>query len=230
MTRPPSSGSRSAPPTLPAAEAHASYDILGLLSVAFGIPFSIVALGTGIALGLGTRWGTFRYPWVIAKLALLASLMVVGGVALGPAEDAALDGSGTGGLIAGAVWDLLAISVAIGLSVFEPGRALGSQRRTAEPDAAAARPHQEMSMPTLRSLAVLALLAAVGTAPVIAQAGPATTTDVAGWVSRHAVPVATTEPTAPLDDLDPLRRSIGDARGISSPSARRRTVPPRRPR
>ena len=80
--------------TLPAAEAHASYDILGMLSVVFGIPFSFVALGTGIALGLGTRWGVFRYPWVIAKLALLASVMVVGGAVLGPAEDAALDGSG----------------------------------------------------------------------------------------------------------------------------------------
>mgnify|MGYP003494189023 CR=1 FL=1 len=44
-------------------------------------------------------------------LVLLASVMVVGGVVLGPAEDAALDGSGTGGLIAGAVWDLLAVSV-----------------------------------------------------------------------------------------------------------------------
>ena len=124
--------------TLPAPEAHASYDILGMLSVVFGIPFSFVALGTGIALGLGTRWGIFRYPWVIAKLALLASVMVVGGTVLSPAEDAALDGSGTGGLIAGAVWDLLAVSAAIGLSVFKPGRARGHQRRTSEPESAAA--------------------------------------------------------------------------------------------
>src|SRR4051794_24390553 len=49
---------------LPADEAHASYEVLGLLSVAFGIPLSFVALGTGIALGLGSRWGVFRHPWV----------------------------------------------------------------------------------------------------------------------------------------------------------------------
>ena len=48
---------------LPADEAHASYEILGMLSVVFGIPLSFIALGTGIALGLGSRWGVFRYPW-----------------------------------------------------------------------------------------------------------------------------------------------------------------------
>ena len=67
-------------------------------------------------------------------------------------------------------------------------------------------------MPTLRSLAVLAVLASVGTAPIIAPARPAAhATDVAGWVSRAAVPLATTAPTGSLDDLDPLRRSIGEA-------------------
>ena len=66
-------------------------------------------------------------------------------------------------------------------------------------------------MPTLRSLAVLALLASVGTAPMIAPVRPTATTDVAGWVSRAAVPLATTDPTGSLDDLDPLRRSIGAA-------------------
>lgn len=34
---------------------------------------------------------------------------------------------------------------------------------------------------------------------------------VTAWARRHAHPVATVEPTAPLDDLAPLRRSIGDA-------------------
>jgi hypothetical protein len=125
--------------TLPVADAHASYDILGMLSVVFGIPFALVALATGIALGLGTRWGVFRYPWVIAKLALLASVMLVGGAVLGPAEDSALDGGGGSGvLIAGAVWDVVAVSVAIGLSVFKPGRALGNRARTAESESVAA--------------------------------------------------------------------------------------------
>jgi hypothetical protein len=111
-------------------DAHASYEILETLSLALGIPLSFLALGTGIVLGLGSRWGVFRYPWVIAKLALLISVMVVGGVVLGPAEAAALDGAGgSGALIAGASWDVVALSVATGLSVFKPGRRLGGSRR-----------------------------------------------------------------------------------------------------
>jgi hypothetical protein len=124
--------------TLSAADARASYDILGMLSVVFGIPLSFLALGTGVALGLGTRWGVFRYPWVITKLALLVSVMIVGGVVLSPAENAALDGTGgTGMLIAGAIWDIVALTVAIGLSVFKPGHAL-RRRRSAPTEAVAA--------------------------------------------------------------------------------------------
>jgi hypothetical protein len=114
---------------LPPDDAHASYEVLGMLSVVLGIPLSIIALVTGIALGVGTRWGVFRYPWVITKLVLLVSVMVVGGAVLSPAEDAALDGAGgSAALIAGAGWDVLALLAAVGLSVVKPGRRL--RRRT----------------------------------------------------------------------------------------------------
>jgi hypothetical protein len=117
------------------AEAHAAYEILGMLSLVFGIPLSFVALITGIILGLGTRWGVFRYPWVITKLALILSVMVVGGVILAPAEEAALDDTGgTGMLIAGACWDIAALATAIGLSVFKPGRDLRRRTRAATAD------------------------------------------------------------------------------------------------
>jgi hypothetical protein len=44
---------------------------------------------------------------------------------LGRGESAALDGTrGTGLLVAGATWDVLALLAAIGLSVSKPGRAL----------------------------------------------------------------------------------------------------------
>jgi hypothetical protein len=123
--------------TLPAADAHASYEILGMLSLAFGIPMSFVALGTGVALGLGTRWGVFRYPWVIAKLALLLSVMAVGGLVLSAGEDAALDGTGgTGMLVAGATWDIVAVLAATTLSVFKPGRALRRRNRAVLADTA----------------------------------------------------------------------------------------------
>ena len=48
--------------------ADASLDLLGTFAIFFGIPLSFLSLLSGIALGLGTRWGVFRYPWVIAKL------------------------------------------------------------------------------------------------------------------------------------------------------------------
>jgi hypothetical protein len=108
---------------LPADDAQASYEVLGMLSVVFGIPLSFVALFTGVALGLGTRWGVFRYPWVVTKLVLLVSVMAVGGLVLSPAEADALDGrGGSGALIAGATWDVVALTAAVGLSVFKPGR------------------------------------------------------------------------------------------------------------
>ena len=54
-----------------------------------------------------------------------------------------------------------------------------------------------------------ALVAVAAPAPgVRADAGPPT---VADWVERHAVRLRTVDPQAPLHDLNPLRRSVGDA-------------------
>ena len=41
---------------------HDSAKTLNRFSLVFGIPLSFGALLTGLALGLGTRWGVFRYP------------------------------------------------------------------------------------------------------------------------------------------------------------------------
>ncbi len=60
-----------------------------------------------------------------------------------------------------------------------------------------------------------ALAAAVGVTAVLAGtlAGWADTRSrpVTGWVRHHAAPLDTVDPAAPLDDLAPLRQSIGDA-------------------
>jgi hypothetical protein len=61
----------------------------------FGIPLSVGALVSGIALGLGTKWGVLRYPWVVAKLALIISVMVVGGAVIGPALNVMLSAAQT---------------------------------------------------------------------------------------------------------------------------------------
>ncbi len=98
--------------------------VLNMFSVFFGIPLSVGTLVSGIALGVGTKWGVFRYPWVVAKLALIVSVMLVGGVAIGPAEDAMLNGGAHASrqLMTAGAYDVVALAVATGLSVFKPGR------------------------------------------------------------------------------------------------------------
>jgi hypothetical protein len=98
--------------------------VLNMFSLVFGIPLSFGALLSGLTLGVGTRWGVFRYPWVTAKLLLILSVMFVGGVFIGPAMTTILSGAGrdTAPLIAAALYDVLALGLATGLSVFKPGR------------------------------------------------------------------------------------------------------------
>src|SRR3954447_11962931 len=101
---------------------HDSLKTLNMFSLAFGIPLSFGALLTGLVLGLGTRWGVFRYPWVVAKLALIVSVILVGAFVIGPGSNELVDGTDTTGrLIAGATYDVVALAIATSLSVFKPG-------------------------------------------------------------------------------------------------------------
>jgi uncharacterized membrane protein len=97
--------------------------VLNMFSMVFGIPLSIGAIVTGVILGLGTRWGIFRYPWVTLKVLLILSVMLVGGVFIGPAQAVVLErgGNAVDRLIAAASYDVIALAVATGLSVFKPG-------------------------------------------------------------------------------------------------------------
>lgn len=107
-----------------AALASAAYDLLATLQLLFGIPLSLAALATGLTLGLGSKWGVLRYPWVMIKLALIVSVILMGALVLGPAVDAirAGDGSVEARILAGAAWDVVALVVATALSVYKPGR------------------------------------------------------------------------------------------------------------
>lgn len=97
---------------------------LNMFSLVFGIPLSFAALLTGIALGIGTRWGVFRYPWVTIKLALIVTVLLIGAFVISPASSQMLDGDGdtTGRLIAAAAYDVVALTAATALAVFKPGR------------------------------------------------------------------------------------------------------------
>jgi hypothetical protein len=81
--------------------------------------------------------GVFRYPWVVAKLALIVTVLLVGAFVISPASAQMLDGNGdtTGRLVAGATYDVVALTAATALAVFKPGRAFRNsrQRRHATP-------------------------------------------------------------------------------------------------
>lgn len=104
--------------------AAASYELLALFTVIFGIPLSLVSLVSGVTLGLGSKWGVLRYAWVTTKLGLLLSVIVVGALVLGPGTEAMRTGGGGAEtrLILGSAWDVVALSVATGLGVFKPRR------------------------------------------------------------------------------------------------------------
>jgi hypothetical protein len=110
--------------TSEATVADAAYRMLDMFSVVFGIPLSFAALLTGITLGVGSKWEVFRYPWVMAKLLLIVSIIAVGAFVLRGGMDAMLTGGGGGEvrLVAGAAYDVLALAVATGLAVYKPGR------------------------------------------------------------------------------------------------------------
>jgi hypothetical protein len=77
----------------------------------------------------------FRYPWVVVKLTLIVSVMVVGGVVIGPAENAMMDGGADASrqLMAAGAYDVLALAVATALSVFKPGGRFDKSRTMRTP-------------------------------------------------------------------------------------------------
>ena len=104
------------------ATATSYYELMGMFSAVFGIPLSFTALLSGIALGFTTKWGVLRHWWVLAKLALILSVILVGALLIGPSEAAMTDGDGGRELVLtlGAGYDVLALGLATWLSVFKP--------------------------------------------------------------------------------------------------------------
>jgi erythromycin esterase-like protein len=67
-------------------------------------------------------------------------------------------------------------------------------------------PRSRRLRPLALALGVLVVLAGAPTAHAESRSQP-----VARWIRHNAAPLDTVDPAAPLDDLGPLRRSIGDA-------------------
>ena len=72
-------------------DAHAIYELMAILPFALGIPLSFLALGSGVVLGLTSRWRVLRHWWVTAKLALLGATILLGALVVGPTVDTLVD-------------------------------------------------------------------------------------------------------------------------------------------
>ena len=108
--------------------AHAMYDLIAVLPSALGIPLSFIALLSGVALGVLSRWGVLRHWWVTAKLALILGTILAGALVSGPSIESAREATESGG-DDGARWVLVAsVSLQVAmllaanvLAVFKPG-------------------------------------------------------------------------------------------------------------
>jgi hypothetical protein len=118
--------------------AHAAYRLMAPLVFAGGIPLSLISLVSGIALGLGTRWGVLRHFWVAAKLVLLIATVLVGALLSNPEDLAAATRGGAApgaaqqwGQVAAVGGQLSMLLAATALSVFKPRVRRRFQRRSA---------------------------------------------------------------------------------------------------
>jgi hypothetical protein len=104
--------------------AASSYELMSMFSFVFGIPLSFASLLSGLALGLGTKWGVLRHGWVTIKLGLIVTVILVGALVIGPSEAAMIDGDGGRETVlsVAAAYQVLALTLATGLSVYRPRR------------------------------------------------------------------------------------------------------------
>jgi hypothetical protein len=102
---------------------HSAATLVQTFGFVFGIPLSFTGLFTGIALGLGTKWGVLRYPWVMTKLALLVTTILSGALLIGTSAERMVSGEGGGELlIAAASYNVAALLTSTVLSIYKPGR------------------------------------------------------------------------------------------------------------
>jgi hypothetical protein len=90
----------------------------------FGIPLSFTALISGVTLGLGSKWGVLRYPWVTIKLVLLVTTIFSGALVIGRGSEQMVDGAGgyETQLVVAAAYNVVALLTSTVLSVYKPGR------------------------------------------------------------------------------------------------------------
>lgn len=122
------------------ATVHAMFTAASVLAETMLLPAAILVAVSGLVLSLGTKWGLFRYYWVVVKLAIGGALFVASAftleAALATATDLTARGAPLGGegvSLAGmmAVIAILALTATV-VSIVKPWGRI-NRRRTAAP-------------------------------------------------------------------------------------------------
>ena len=91
------------------------------VSLWLSIPMGVVAVGTGVALSLGTAWGLVRHWWVVAKIGIAAAVIVTDVSVISSATaNAVSTGTASSPLRDGTVAHCVVLAVATGLSASKP--------------------------------------------------------------------------------------------------------------
>lgn len=118
--------------------ANSAYRLMGVLVFGGGIPLSVTALASGIALALGSRWGLARHYWVFAKLLLLVGVVLAGMLLFTPEAMADATAGGAPPPAGRGWWQVAVVSgqlamllTATALSVLKPRRRIAWRRTRA---------------------------------------------------------------------------------------------------
>ncbi len=108
----------------------AAYVAMDLVTRAVIVPLAVAALGSGVAVSLGTPWGLFRHWWVVmslgltsvATLVLLAQLPVIEHRAEMARDPGTTDEAlrGMGNLLLHSIGGLAVLAVVLVLNVYKP--------------------------------------------------------------------------------------------------------------
>jgi uncharacterized membrane protein len=101
-----------------------AYRLISQCGFVFGIPLSFSALISGLVLGLYSKWGVLRYPWVTIKLVLLVTTILSGALFIGRLSEQLADGAGGSEtqLLVSAAYNVVALMTSTVLSIYKPGR------------------------------------------------------------------------------------------------------------
>jgi hypothetical protein len=85
------------------------------------VPLGILAVATGVLLGLGTKVGLIRYWWVLAKIVIAAAVIVTDALVVARvAHDAVVTGDPAAPLYGSTIAHVVMLAIATILSVFKP--------------------------------------------------------------------------------------------------------------